>query len=135
MKEYSPLLTSERSPARFPVPEVECSPPPEAEVLRIPPMGTPRGSVSDEGDATLVMGSGSKPPSEGRRSTSKKANRRFQLESSRISGDTYYARKSITQTSLKRSQRFGQIGAELDPLSKDLSRYEILTLSRLKFCE
>ena len=79
---------------------MKCSLPPEAEVLRIPPLGTPRGSVSDEGDATLVMGSGSKPPSEGRRSTSKKANRRFQLESSRNSGDTYYARKSITHTRL-----------------------------------
>ena len=65
----------------------------KAEVLRIPPGGgTPRGrSGSDEADATLVVDSGSKlPASEGRRSsTSKKANRRLQLESSRNSGDPY----------------------------------------------
>merc|ERR1719391_302074 len=127
---------NQRSPARFPVPEVECSPPPEAEVLRILPMGTPRGSVSDEGDATLVMGSGSKPPSEGRRSTSKKSNRRFQLESSRNSGypssDEESTAYHTPSTSVVGRSFMGGGGGVTTPKNKLLTNGSLLTRSLKK---
>jgi len=127
---------NQRSPARFPAPEVECSPPPEAEALRIPPLGTPRGSGSDEGDATLVMGSGSKPPSEGRRSTSKKANRRFQLESSRNSGypssDEESTAYHTPSTSVVGRSFMGAGGGGTTPKNKLLTNGSLLTRSLKK---